>query len=113
MDEDFTFSQGRAFRDFSPENTYFEAVVGARVAKEMNVAVGETFYPTHGDPSGEGHAQGFTIVGIMNPTGTPSLEEMVPKTDVRGAATQTAQVDPGVAKALTRDYSELVKKFKK
>lgn len=72
VDEDFTFSQGRAFSTFSPDNTYFEAVVGARVAKEMNVAVGEKFYPTHGDPSGQGHEQGFTIVGIMDPTGTPN-----------------------------------------
>ncbi len=72
VDEDFTFSQGRAFSNFSPENSYFEAVVGARVAKEMNVVLGETFYPTHGDPSGQGHEQGFTIVGIMDPTGTPN-----------------------------------------
>lgn len=72
VDEDFTFSQGRAFSNFSPENSYFEAVVGARVAKEMNVVLGEKFYPTHGDPSGHGHALGFTIVGILDPTGTPN-----------------------------------------
>ncbi len=51
--------------------------------------------------------------GDMNPTGTPSVAEMIPTTDVRGAATRTTDVDPSVAKALTRDYSELVKKFKK
>ncbi|MGB1706357.1 MAG: ABC transporter permease [Rubripirellula sp.] len=72
VDEDFTFSEGRAFKDFSPENGYFEAVVGARVAKEMNVAVGKKFFPTHGDPSGQGHKQGFTVVGILEPTGTPN-----------------------------------------
>ena len=51
--------------------------------------------------------------GDMVSTGTPTIEEMVPKTDVRGAATHNTQVDAGVAKALTRDYSELVKRFKK
>jgi len=72
VDEDFTFSQGRALSEFSPENSYFEAVLGARVAKEMDVVLGEKFYPTHGDPSGQGHEKGFTIVGIMDPTGTPN-----------------------------------------
>lgn len=48
-----------------------------------------------------------------NATGTPSLDEMVPKTDVRGVASNTSNINPGVAKALTRDYSELVKKMSK
>ncbi len=51
--------------------------------------------------------------GDMTQTGTPSVAEMIPTTDVRGVASHTTDVDPGVAKALTRDYSELVKKFKK
>lgn len=72
VDEHFTFSEGRAFNDFSPENGYFEAVVGSRVAKEMNVVLGKKFYPTHGDPDGQGHKQGFTVVGILDPTGTPN-----------------------------------------
>jgi len=46
-------------------------------------------------------------------TSTPTLDEMVPKTDVRGASTRNTQVDAGIAKALTRDYSGLVKKFKR
>ena len=72
VDEDFTFRSGRALQDFSTENGYFEAVVGARVAKQMNVTLGEKFYPTHGDPTGHGHELGFTIVGILDPTGTPN-----------------------------------------
>ena len=51
--------------------------------------------------------------GDENATGAPTLDEMVPKTDVRGMANHGVKVDDGVAKALTRDYSELVKKFKK
>jgi putative ABC transport system permease protein len=71
VDEEFTFSEGRALQDFSAEHGYFEAVVGSRVASEMNVGAGDQFNPTHGDPTGHGHDLGFTIVGVMDPTGTP------------------------------------------
>ncbi len=72
VDQPFTFSAGRALEEFSPEHSYFEAVVGSRVANQMNVGIGDKFYPTHGDPSGHGHELGFTIVGVMDPTGTPN-----------------------------------------
>ncbi len=72
VDEEFTFSAGRALKEFSPEHGYFEAVVGSRVANDMNVGLGDKFYPTHGDPTGHGHDLGFTIVGVMDPTGTPN-----------------------------------------
>jgi putative ABC transport system permease protein len=72
VDQPFTFSAGRALKEFSTEHSYFEAVVGSRVANEMNVGLGDKFYPTHGDPSGHGHELGFTIVGVMDPTGTPN-----------------------------------------
>ncbi len=72
LEQKFTFSTGRAFQEFSTEHSYFEAVVGSRVAKEMNVTVGDEFFPTHGDPTGHGHDLGFTIVGVMDPTGTPN-----------------------------------------
>tara|TARA_R110000744_G_scaffold73536_2_gene147193 strand:+ start:6000 stop:6521 length:522 start_codon:yes stop_codon:yes gene_type:complete len=51
--------------------------------------------------------------GDNTSTGAPSLSEMVPNVDTRGMTNQGIQVDDAVAKALTRDYSELVKKFKK
>lgn len=72
LEQEFTFSIGRAFKEFSEEHSYFEAVVGSRVAKEMNVGIGDEFFPTHGDPTGHGHDLGFTIVGVMDPTGTPN-----------------------------------------
>lgn len=72
VDQEFTFREGRAFKEFSPEHSYFEAVLGSRVAAEQNVGLGHTFYPTHGDPTGHGHDLGFTVVGIMDPTGTPN-----------------------------------------
>ncbi len=72
VDQPFEFSQGRALQDFSNEHGYFEAVVGSRVAKEMKVGLGDKIFPTHGDPSGHGHDLGFTIVGVLRPTGTPN-----------------------------------------
>ncbi|TWT79772.1 Macrolide export ATP-binding/permease protein MacB [Planctomycetes bacterium CA13] len=72
LDEKFSFREGRPFKDFTKQNGYFEAVLGSRVASEMGMHAGETFYPTHGDPEGKGHGQGFKIVGILDPTGTPN-----------------------------------------
>ena len=72
VDQPFTFASGEAFVDHSEENQYFEAVLGSRVAKAMNVTTGDTFFPTHGDPEGKGHKDGFKIVGVLNPTGTPN-----------------------------------------
>lgn len=72
VDQPFEFSAGRALQEYSKEHSYFEAVVGSRVVAEMGVGVGDKFYPTHGDPSGHGHELGFTIVGVLRPTGTPN-----------------------------------------
>ena len=44
---------------------------------------------------------------------TPSIQEMVPTRNTSGGRATNQDVDPSVAKALTRDYSELVKKFKR
>ncbi len=72
VDQPFEFSQGRALQEHSNEHGYFEAVVGSRVATDMKVGIGDKIFPTHGDPSGHGHELGFTIVGVMRPTGTPN-----------------------------------------
>jgi putative ABC transport system permease protein len=71
-EDPYTFSAGRNFEHFNDEHGYFEAVVGATVAREMNVKVGDVINPTHGDPDGHTHGQGFTVVGIVDPTGTPN-----------------------------------------
>lgn len=72
VDQEFTFSEGRAFRQKTEEHGYFEAVLGSRVARQMGVDVGDEIYPAHGDPEGKGHAEGFTVVGVLDPTGTPN-----------------------------------------
>lgn len=71
-EDPYTFSAGRNFEHFNEEHGYFEAVVGATVAREMKVKVGDVINPTHGDPDGHTHGQGFTVVGILDPTGTPN-----------------------------------------
>lgn len=74
VDQEFTFRDGRAFVTRSEAHGYFEAVLGAQVAKQRGVVVGDVIYPTHGNPEGKGkaHGEGFTVVGIMDPTGTPN-----------------------------------------
>ncbi|MBI2480362.1 MAG: ABC transporter permease [Planctomycetia bacterium] len=71
-DKTYEFSQGRNFENWNEEHGYFEAVVGATVAREMDVKVGQNISPAHGDPEGEGHASRFTVVGILKPNGTPN-----------------------------------------
>ena len=68
----FEFAQGRNFKDKSPEHGYFEAVVGATVARVMNVKIGDKINPAHGVPEGHTHARAFTVVGIVAPSGTPN-----------------------------------------
>lgn len=73
-EEKFSFSEGRAFKEFGPELGYYECVVGAVVARRCGLKLGDVLQPTHGDPNSAGahiHKQGFTIVGIIDRTGTP------------------------------------------
>ena len=67
----FEFAQGRNFQEWSEEHGFFEAVIGATAAREMRVTVGDEVFPAHGDPEGVGHDEGFVIVGVLDPTGTP------------------------------------------
>lgn len=71
-DLDYRFAKGRNFVDFSEENGYFEAVVGSQVAYEMKLQLGSEIFASHGASGGEQHNQGFRVVGILEPTGTPN-----------------------------------------
>ena len=71
-EREYTFAQGRNFETWNKDNSYFEAVVGATVAEEKQMKLGDQFSPAHGDPEGHGHAQKFTVVGILDRTGTPN-----------------------------------------
>lgn len=67
----FEFAQGRNFREWSPEHGYFEAVIGATVARDRKLTVGDLIAPSHGAEDGSEHAQKFTVVGVLKPSGTP------------------------------------------
>ncbi len=68
----YTFSSGRNFETWNKQHGYFEAVVGATVAQEKQLKLGAQFSPAHGDPEGHGHDRKFTVVGILDRTGTPN-----------------------------------------
>lgn len=61
------FAYGNVFDD----KDYVTAVLGSEVAKHLNKKVGESIEPAHGGVGGEKHMP-FKIVGILEPTGTPS-----------------------------------------
>ncbi|HEV3029103.1 MAG TPA: FtsX-like permease family protein [Planctomycetota bacterium] len=50
-----------------------EAVLGASAATKTGLKIGDRFQPSHGvGESGEKHAEEWTVVGILQPTGTPN-----------------------------------------
>jgi putative ABC transport system permease protein len=71
-DLDYRFAKGRNFVDYSDEHGYFEAVVGSQVAAEMKLEIGSEIFASHGAAGGAQHDQGFVVVGILEPTGTPN-----------------------------------------
>jgi putative ABC transport system permease protein len=70
--EAFQFAQGRNFEHFNSQHGYFEAIVGARVAREAGLSVGDTIAATHGSAEGSVHGDKFHVVGILAPSGTPN-----------------------------------------
>jgi putative ABC transport system permease protein len=64
----YTFASGR---NFEPDE-YYGAVIGAAVARETGLGVGSTFQPAHGvGPEAHQHDP-FTVLGVLDPTGTPN-----------------------------------------
>src|SRR5579864_8363574 len=74
--------EGRLFR-FDPDRLEkamsgqfiegpFEAVLGASAAAHSGLKIGDRFQPSHGvGATAEKHAEEWTVVGILKPTGTP------------------------------------------
>jgi putative ABC transport system permease protein len=51
----------------------FEAVVGSRAAAQTGLRLGDTFQASHGvEGAGETHAERWTVVGLLQPSGTPN-----------------------------------------
>jgi putative ABC transport system permease protein len=66
----YAFAHGRNFKQDAP----FEAAAGAIAARKLGLKLGDTFRPAHGvidDGQGIKH-DAFTVVGILEPTGTPN-----------------------------------------
>jgi putative ABC transport system permease protein len=64
----YTFAEGRNFE----HDEYYGAVIGATVAREAGLRKGSTFQPSHGvGPEAHVHDP-FTVLGVLEPTGTPN-----------------------------------------
>ncbi len=63
----FEFAAGENFK----QDEFFTGVIGATVASDTGLRVGDTFKPTHASEDGHVHDDQFTIVGILDRTGTP------------------------------------------
>lgn len=62
--EEKALQQGEMFDDALT----LQAVVGANVAKNNQLSVGDTLYTSHSAGESETHAQGITVVGILKET---------------------------------------------
>ena len=71
-DQEYAFAAGHNFVEESPENSFFEAVLGAEVARELNLTVGDSIQASHGSSGNFVHEQSFTVVGVLRATGTPN-----------------------------------------
>ncbi len=72
-DKPYTMREGgRNLEHFHSENGFFEAVVGAVVADDRGIKVGDTINPSHGGAEGDEHETQFIVVGILENTGTPN-----------------------------------------
>lgn len=67
-----SFSEGRAFDLWNPNEGVLQAVVGSRVAAAENLKLGDPIRPIHGDigAGGHEHVTEFKVVGILAPSGT-------------------------------------------
>lgn len=66
----YEFASGTNFTGQAENFGVFEAILGAKVARDIGKKVGDTIQPSHGAPDGAAH-QEFVIVGILKPSGTP------------------------------------------
>ena len=70
--EKYEFAEGRNFEYFNDEHGFFEAIVGARVAADTGLKIGDTIVASHGSSEGKKHPDQFFVVGILAPSGTPN-----------------------------------------
>lgn len=66
-DKKYEFAQGRNFK----QDEFFTAVVGAQVARDIGIKLGDDIQPSHGAPEGHKHDP-FEVIGVLKRTGTPA-----------------------------------------
>ncbi len=98
----FPFADGQCFSDSS----FFTAVIGAEVARELKLKVGDTFQPAHGvtetDHEGCVHDH-FKVTGILAPLGTPNDRGVF--INIEGFYLQEGHVkDPAAVKHLAKAH---------
>ena len=101
------FAEGRPFRDYDETHQWYEAVLGAKVAEELGIELGEAIYPIHGDPNtpeAHTHDTAFTVVGIMDWTGTPN--DRAAFLNMEGLYLMDGHVAPIDERLISEGYSE-------
>lgn len=83
-----------------------EAVVGAVAARETGLAIGSTFEPAHGLEGAVEHEETWTVVGLLEPTGTPADRAIYINIDsffsIAGHQTGRAEISAVVVKTKTQ-----------
>nr|WP_246462804.1 ABC transporter permease [Pelagicoccus albus] len=76
--QDHEYREGQGFEIADTGRVFaagkLEAVVGSQAAKQLQIGEGDTFHPYHGlqyDVNAR-HAELYTVVGVLEPTGTPA-----------------------------------------
>ena len=107
-DRRFAFAAGRNFVYRDAEQAFLKRCSSARSRRESGLHVGDRFDSTHGDPEGHGHGRQFTVVGILQPFGTPNdraafvnvegfylMEDHAKALEERGGAAEQGSHTPG------------------
>ncbi|PQO44511.1 ABC transporter permease [Blastopirellula marina] len=69
----YQFEEGRNFETWNDEHGYYEAVVGSVVARQTGLKLGDQIAASHGGDPNDVHTESpFTVVGILEPSGTPN-----------------------------------------
>lgn len=71
-DKQYEFAEGENFK----RGNFYEAVLGSVAAYKTGLNVGDKFRPAHGISSDQGEHDKFTVVGVLEPTGTANDRAM-------------------------------------
>lgn len=71
-DKEYKFAEGENFK----REHFYEAVLGSVAAYKTGLKVGDKFRPAHGISSDQGEHDKFTVVGVLEPTGTANDRAM-------------------------------------